>query len=135
MTVCSRRRQIGSSAQFSSFGGERAVDRDVDQVRGRPVLGEERDLLEVVDHCRELLRARGRPHELADGRMQREVGRVRERDVRRGEELDGLGQPKARRDFTPCEDLVQVCIWGVRDGLQRDLEGREVSVETAIQQL
>ena len=65
----------------SSLSSERPVDRDVDQVRGRAVLGEERDLLEVVEHRRELLRARRCPHELADRSVQREIGRVRERDI------------------------------------------------------
>ena len=111
-------------------GSERSVNSDIDQVRGTPVLREQRDVLEVRKHVRELLRARRGPYEPANRSVQREVGRIREGGVRRRrrrEELDGLGQPEARRDFAEGEDVVGVC--GVRDGLERDLELRKVPVE------
>ncbi len=113
----------------SRFRGERPINRDIDQIRGRPVLGQERDLLEVVEDRRELVRARGRPHELADRGVQRKVGRVRERDVRLRKEPDGLGQREARCDCAPGKDLVG--IRHVGDGLQCYLESSEVPMEPA----
>lgn len=54
-------RPAGGLLRVRARERERAVDSDVDEVRRAPVCGEERNLLEVVKHVLELLRARRRP--------------------------------------------------------------------------